>query len=409
MEVNIPEIRLEGFTEPWQHRKLHEIFDIGTGYTPSKSNPAYWEDGTVPWIRMEDIRKNGRILSDSIQHVTPAAVKNKLIPAYSILISTTATIGEHALIIADSLANQQFTFITINVNCLKGINPYFVFFVCYKLADWCRANTNSGGLLAVDMDGFRNWKFSFPCMEEQDKISKFLMGLYNSIEFNKKKLDGLKQLKKGYLQQMFPQTGETMPRVRFNGFTEPWEICKLGDVIERVKGNDGRMDLPTLTISAGSGWLDQRDRFSANIAGKEQENYTLLSKGELSYNKGNSKLAKYGVVFELRTHEEALVPRVYHSFRETEKSNSSFLEYMFATKSTDVELSKLITSSARMDGLLNIGYEAFTGISICIPKKPEQIVIGDFFQNLDNQITTQTQKVQELKQLKAAYLQKMLV
>ena len=67
----------------------------------------------------------------------------------------------------------------------------------------------------------------------------------------------------------------------------------------RVQGNDGRMDLPTLTISAANGWMNQEDRFSGNIAGKEQENYTLLHKGELSYNHGNSKLAKYGTVFSL--------------------------------------------------------------------------------------------------------------
>lgn len=75
----------------------------------------------------------------------------------------------------------------------------------------------------------------------------------------------------------------------------------------RIQGNDGNMDLPTLTISAGEGWLDQRDRFNRNIAGKEQKNYTLLKKGQLSYNHGNSKLAKYGVVFALKDYEKALV------------------------------------------------------------------------------------------------------
>ena len=63
--------------------------------------------------------------------------------------------------------------------------------------------------------------------------------------------------------------------------TIAWEQRELGEVTQRVQGNDGRMDLPTLTISAGNGWLDQRDRFSANIAGKEQKNYTLLLKDQL--------------------------------------------------------------------------------------------------------------------------------
>ena len=248
-----------------------------------------------------------------------------------------------------------------------------------------------------------------PCLEEQSSIGAFFRALDTLIAIHKRKLDGLRQLKKAYLQQMFPQAGETVPRVRFEGFTEPWHIRKLGDVIERVQGNDGRMDLPTLTISAGNGWLDQRDRFSNNIAGKEQENYTLLSRGELSYNKGNSKLAKYGVVFELKTYDEALVPRVYHSFKPNNESSAAFLEYMFATKTPDNELAKLITSGARMDGLLNIGYEAFAGIAICIPERSEQEEISKFLRTLDKQIENQSVKLEQLKTLKSSYLQKMFV
>jgi len=159
-----------------------------------------------------------------------------------------------------------------------------------------------------------------------------------------------------------------------------------------VQGNDGRMDLPTLTISAGYGWLDQRDRFSANIAGKEQKNYTLLRKGELSYNHGNSKLAKYGIVFSLQTYEEALVPRVYHSFKVTDEADADFIEYVFATKLPDKELGKLISSGARMDGLLNINYDEFMGIKITMPSVEEQKQLSDYFRHLDHLITLHQRK-----------------
>ncbi len=160
----------------------------------------------------------------------------------------------------------------------------------------------------------------------------------------------------------------------------------MGEVSERVQGNDGRMGLPTLTISAANGWMSQEARFSGNIAGKEQKNYTLLHKGELSYNHGNSKLAKYGTVFSLETYEEALVPRVYHSFRMTE-GDASFIEYYFATKIPDRELAKLISSGARMDGLLNIGFDEFMGININLPSIKEQERISDYLRSLDNLIT----------------------
>ena len=174
----------------------------------------------------------------------------------------------------------------------------------------------------------------------------------------------------------------------------------------RVQGNDGRMNLPTLTISAANGWMNQEDRFSGNIAGKEQKNYTLLHKGELSYNHGNSKLAKYGTVFSLQSYKEALVPRVYHSFK-VEEGSPDFLEYYFATKLPDRELGKLISSGARMDGLLNIGYNEFMGIQMLFPSVEEQKQISNYFRNLDTLITLHQRKCEQTKKLKKYMLQKM--
>ena len=166
------------------------------------------------------------------------------------------------------------------------------------------------------------------------------------------------------------------------------------------------MDLPTLTISASNGWMNQEDRFSGNIAGKEQKNYTLLHKGELSYNHGNSKLAKYGTVFSLQSYKEALVPRVYHSFK-VEKGSPDFIEYYFATKLPDRELGKLISSGARMDGLLNIGYNEFMEIQMLFPSVEEQKQISNYFRSLDHLITLHQQKITLLTKLKKTMLEKM--
>ncbi|WP_270311380.1 restriction endonuclease subunit S [Streptococcus infantarius] len=198
----------------------------------------------------------------------------------------------------------------------------------------------------------------------------------------------------------------SVPKIRFKGFTDDWEQRKLGEIAERVQGNDGRMDLPTLTISAANGWMDQKERFSGNIAGKEQKKYTLLHKGELSYNHGNSKLAKYGTVFSLETYEEALVPRVYHSFKVINGS-SKFIEYYFATKIPDRELAKLVSSGARMDGLLNINFNEFMGINLTVPNKSEQEKISNYFSNLDHLITLHQRKCEQTKELKKFMLQKM--
>lgn len=198
-----------------------------------------------------------------------------------------------------------------------------------------------------------------------------------------------------------------VPKLRFKGFSGDWNNSKLQELINIVSGNDGRKNLPILTISAASGWMSQQDRFSQVIAGKELQNYTLLKKGELSYNRGNSKLAKYGVVFSLKSYNEALVPRVYHSFKIKQHMFSQYIEYLFLSKKTDRELGKLVSSSARMDGLLNISVSSFVSISIFYPNLKEQTQIGHFFQKLDQVIELQQHALTQAQNYKKAMLQKM--
>lgn len=246
-------------------------------------------------------------------------------------------------------------------------------------------------------------------INEQKMIGLLLKKIDETITLHQRKLIKLEQLKKSFLSSMFPKKDNDIPSLRFSNFNGPWEQRKLNEVSERVQGNDGRMELPTLTISASQGWLDQRERFSSNIAGKEQKKYTLLSKGELSYNHGNSKVAKYGAVFELRTYKEALVPRVYHSFSTNGKAFATFIEYMFATKQPDRELRKLITSGARMDGLLNINYDSFMSININIPSLVEQKEISNLLRQLDSTIVLHQNKLDTLQKVKKSYLKKMFI
>lgn len=251
-------------------------------------------------------------------------------------------------------------------------------------ASQCRKN--------IDWDELLSQEFLLPSETEQKKIGDFVWTLDNSITLHQRKLNKHRNLdffalKMFVIYEHFLLAGNYLIIYRSSvKICLVWEQRKLCQISERVKGNDGRMDLPTLTISAGNGWMRQEDRFSANIAGNEQKNYTLLKKGELSYNHGNSKLAKYGAVFELKGYPEALVPRVYHSFRITEGS-PTFVDYLFKTGIPDNELRKLISSGARMDGLLNIGYEEFSKIKIIIPSTNEQDRIADFFTILDESIT----------------------
>ena len=109
---------LDGAGVEW--KTVSELFDLKNGYTPSKSKKEFWEGGTIPWFRMDDIRQNGQILDESLQKISESAVKGgKLYSANSIIIATSATIGEHALITVPHLANQRFTVLSLKKEYIK--------------------------------------------------------------------------------------------------------------------------------------------------------------------------------------------------------------------------------------------------------------------------------------------------
>ena len=167
---------LDGAEVEW--KTLDEIFHLKNGYTPSKGVKEYWENGSIPWFRMEDIRENGRILNTALQKVSESAVKGgKLFPANSIIIATSATIGEHALITIPFLANQRFTVLSLKPEYIDKFNIYFLYHYCFTLDDWCQKNTTMSSFASVDMNGFRRFPIPIPPLPIQTKIVKILDAL----------------------------------------------------------------------------------------------------------------------------------------------------------------------------------------------------------------------------------------
>ena len=167
---------LDGAEVKW--KTLNEIFHLKNGYTPSKGVKEYWENGSIPWFRMEDIRENGRVLNTALQKVSESAVKGgKLFPANSIIIATSATIGEHALITIPFLANQRFTVLSLKPEYIDKFNIYFLYHYCFTLDDWCQKNTTMSSFASVDMNGFRKFPIPIPPLSVQTEIVKILDAL----------------------------------------------------------------------------------------------------------------------------------------------------------------------------------------------------------------------------------------
>lgn len=141
-----------------------------------------------------------------------------------------------------------------------------------------------------------------------------------------------------------------------------------------------------MMITANNGFIEQSERYAFNNAGESLKKYILLKKGELAYNHGASKLRPYGSCFALTTAENARIPFVYHCFS-AENQNAEFMSIELNGAEIENQLRKIVSSGARMDGLLNISFDEYTSVSVILPGTEEQDRIADFFRHLDNLIT----------------------
>lgn len=411
MEINnncVPQLRFPGFVGEWEMFTMEDLFDIRNGYTPSKYNPEFWEGGTIPWFRMEDIRQNGHILSDSIQHVTPAAVKGAgLFPAYSIIVATTATIGEHALIIADSLANQQFTFLTKRKSHDNKLDMLYFHQYMFIIDEWCKKNTNAGGLLSVNMQAFKKLSIPLPSLEEQNEIVECLEAEDRMIAAQEQKVESLKTHKKGLIQQLFPQPGATTPALRFPGFTGKWQEKKLNKVFSRVTRKNAENNQNVLTISAQYGLISQLEFFKKSVASSDVTGYYLLHRGEFAYNKSSSQGRPVGAIKPLRLYDKGVVSTLYICFKCNNPEEIDFWEQYFDAGILDSEILSIAQEGARNHGLLNISTGDFFGLNVILPTPPEMKKIAECLSSFDDVITAAENELDSLKAHKKGLMQQL--
>lgn len=203
---------------------------------------------------------------------------------------------------------------------------------------------------------------------------------------------------------------EIVPKLRFPEFgtSEGWKKYKLRELADRITKKVGNNKLVTLSISAGTGFVSQAEKFSRDISGKQYCNYIYLKKGEFSYNKGNSKTFPQGCIYELKEYEEAAVPNAFISFRFKENLVPSFYQGYFDSNFHGKQLVRFITSGARSDGLLNISPTDFFSIVLPTPvKKEEQQKIADCLSSIDELIDAESRKLKALEKYKKGLMQKL--
>lgn len=364
MSMKEPKIRFKGFSGEWKMPKLGDVFEIRNGYTPSKAVSAFWTNGTIPWFRMEDIRDKGGLLKEAYQKVTREAVKGGgLFEANSILLATTATIGVHAMLIADSLANQQFTNLKIRKSLVANYTPMYIYYSFFGIDEWCIKNSNAGGLLSVNMTELCKLPFLTPSLSEQRTLSSYFTSLDAQISASTSRLASLKQMKAASLQAMFPQEGETVPKVRFKEFKGEWKKVKLNTFAKRIMRKNSNLESTlALTIASAYGLVSQAEYFNNLVVGSNIQNYYLLKKGEFAYNKSYSNGYPFGTVKRLDRYEQGILSTLYIVFSIDNSVSSDYITHFFDTTLWHKEIAERAEEGARNHGLLNIATRDFFDI-----------------------------------------------
>ena len=282
------------------------------------------------------------------------------------------------------------------VKNFKGNDPRYVFYVLDSI-DF--SEHNSGG---AQPSLNRNFIYPIPVfippLSDQQKIAAILRtwdaALNNLVALRSTKAKGLE----GLTQRLLGRGGV---------FPSKWPVKPLSAIATRVRRQNGGGNHPVMTISARSGFLMQSDKFARDMAGTSVDRYTLLHEGEFAYNKGNSLAALYGCIYRL-DRPTALVPFVYFCFALKPGHDHGFYEHLFAAGALNHQLSRLINSGVRNDGLLNLNVEDFFGCKVPVPPLDEQHRIALALSAAKQELALLDEEIKALTRQKRGLMQKLL-
>ena len=200
-----------------------------------------------------------------------------------------------------------------------------------------------------------------------------------------------------------------VPRLRFPEFRDAgeWLPVTLEEASTLVTERVGERKLTPVSISAGIGFVPQAEKFGRDISGNQYQVYTLVRDGDFVFNKGNSLKFPQGCVYLLQGWGQVAAPNVFICFRLKKGYSNGFFQQCFEQNQHGRELKSYITSGARSNGLLNISKETFFGVAIPTPSPAEQQKIADCLSSLDTLITTQSQKLDALRDYKKGLMQQL--
>lgn len=405
-----PKIRFKGFCGEWKRSTLGDLalFSKGSGY--SKSDIC--KEGTPVILYGRMYTKYQSVFDEIDTFVNPKdnSVVSKggevIIPGSGESpedISLAAMVKNEGVILGGDLNILKFN--------QKVNDPAFMSMAITYSPTRAELSSYSQGKTVVHLRNSEIAKgtIRYPDILEQNTIVNYVLSLDAQISASTSRLASLKQVKAASLQAMFPQEGETVPKVRFKGFEGEWKTRSLNNYAKkRTEKNVNRIYNVTLTNSAEFGIIDQRQFFDHDISNSENiDGYFVVRDKDFVYNPRISASAPVGPINQNKLGYPGVMSPLYLVF-EVKGINHDFLEIYFHTALWHKYMFDNGNSGARFDRL-TISDDDFMRMPIPDISLAEQQSIASFFTSLDRQIALHTQRLEKLKQIKAACLDKMFV
>ncbi|MBS7818796.1 restriction endonuclease subunit S [Wohlfahrtiimonas chitiniclastica] len=414
-ESHIPKLRFKGFSDVWQLIKISG-FSLKTlgGGTPSTAIESYW-NGNIPWIQSSDLEIDqvNRVMPKKF--ITENAVKNsttKVVPENSIAIVTRVGVGKLALIPFSFATSQDFLSL-VNLNYDQNYAVYILYKFLQREKDQTQG-TSIKGITKVDL--LNKQVYVSKLSREQTQIGNFFQKIDQVIELQQKALDTARDYKKSMLQKMFPQKGEKVPQIRFDGFSGDWEERKLSAILKQIKSyslsrNVEVEESTTIKyihygdIHKGIVGIVENDRSLLNIQKNDYD--TFLQKGDLVLTDASEDYQGIATpcIINFVPDENNIVAGLHTIAIRPKKQDPIYLYYFFGTNVFKKHCYKIGTGM-KVFGITYTNLVKFCGY---FPTLEEQQKIGEFFQKLDQRIEQHEKKLQSYQNLKKAMLQRLFV
>ena len=404
-----PKIRFEGYSEDWEQRKLGDISSLITkGTTPKDKSGT----GEVNFIKVENINDfSGDIVGMSKISLEEhqGYLKRSQLQEGDILFSIAGTLGRVTSVnkaILPANTNQALSIIRLKEGNLEYVKT------CLKgnvVADFIRRNPTIGAQPNLSLEQVSNLEIGIPSEAEQEKIGLYFSNLDHLITLHQRKCDETKTLKKYMLQKMFPQNGEKVPEIRFDGFTEDWEQRKLGDISSLItKGTTPKDKSGTGEVNFIK--VENINDFSGDIVGMSkislEEHQGYLKRSQLQ--EGDILFSIAGTLGRVTSVNKAILPANTNQALSIIRLKEGNLEYVKTCLKGNV-VADFIRRNPTIGAQPNLSLEQVSNLEIGIPSEAEQEKIGLYFSNLDHLITLHQRKCNELKEIKKYMLQNMFV